>query len=63
MIIQWRSAVLSPEDKKFLEEEIKLNRLKKMEDSNSRKKLMQDFELERKTNEKPSDLEQVFKLY
>ena len=34
-----------------------------MEDSNSRKKLMQDFELERKTNEKPSDLEQVFKSY
>ena len=63
MIIQWRSAVLSPEDQKFLEEEIKLNRLKKMEDANSRKKLMQDFELERKTNEKPSDLEQVFKLY
>lgn len=53
--------VLSPDERKLIEEERKASRTKRMEESNRRKKLMQEHELERKQNEKPSDLEQVVK--
>ena len=42
-----------------LEKLQKEEKTKRMENSNSRKKLMQNFEDQRKKNEKPSDLEEV----
>ena len=42
-----------------LEKLQKEEKMKRMENSNSRKKLMQNFEDQRKKNEKPSDLEEV----
>ena len=42
-----------------LEKLRKEEKTKRMDDSNSRKKLMQNLEDERKKNEKPSDLEEV----
>ena len=62
-ILQLRSMILSPGDRKRVEEERKAQRLKRMEESNTRKKQMQDYELERKKNEKPSDLEQVKRMH
>ena len=38
---------------------LKATRSRRMDQSNARKKLMQEYEMERRRNEKPSDLEQV----
>ncbi len=40
--------LLSPEERKMIEEERKANRIKRMEESNERKKLMQSYEIDRK---------------
>lgn len=50
---------LTPQERKQLEEERKAEQNARMEASNDRKKMMQELELIRKKNEKPSDLEQV----
>ena len=46
-------------ERQELEKLYKEEKTKRMEDSNSRKKLMQNLEDQRKKNEKPSDLEEV----
>ncbi len=51
--------VMTAEEKKELEEAKKQEKNKRMDASMARKKEMQEFELSRKRNEKPSDLEQV----
>ena len=58
-MLQLRSMVLSPEERKMIEKERKANRIQRMDQSNERKKLMQYHELDRKKNEKPTDMEQV----
>ena len=56
---QRNARVLSLEERKALEEEQKHQRQQRMEESNTRKKAMNELELTRKQHEKPSDLEQV----
>ena len=53
------SKVLTPSEKQQMEEAKKEAKTARLEASNSRKKEMQELELTRKRNEKPSDIEQV----
>ena len=57
--LQRNARVLSLEERKALEEQQKHQRQQRMEESNTRKKAMNELELTRKQHEKPSDLEQV----
>lgn len=57
--IKHRSKVLSADDKRVMEETIKAEKNKKLDSLNARKSEMQQHEITRKRNEKPSDLEQV----
>ena len=51
--------MLTHEDHLAMETTMKAEKEKKMEGSNTRKREMQKLEIQRKRNEKPSDLEQV----
>ncbi len=59
--IKGRSNVLSEAEKKALAEAAKVNKTSKLDAVNARKQEMQELELTRRRNEKPSDLEQVKK--
>ena len=51
--------MLTTADIKTKQSDIKLLKEQKMDESNMRKKVMQQLEEKRKKNEKPSDLEEV----
>ena len=51
--------MLTEADRKALIETQKQERARRMEESNTRKQTMQNLELARRKNERPSDLEQV----
>ena len=57
--IKRNACVLSTDEKKVVEKTIKDERTARIEAANTRKKVMADLEIERKKNERPSDLEQV----
>ena len=58
-----RSAkVLTVEERREMEETIKAEKNTRLEAANTRKVEMQELEILRKKNEKPSDLEQVSKF-
>lgn len=57
--IRQGAKVFTDADKRDMEETRKALKNSKMEASNSRKTKMQELEIQRKKNEKPSDLEQV----
>ena len=57
--IRHRSRVLSAGDRRLMEETIKATKTQKLDSVNARKSEMQQHEITRKRNEKPSDLEQV----
>lgn len=57
--IRGRSNVLSDAEKKAQAKTVKENKTTKLDAMNARKQEMQELELTRKRNEKPSDLEQV----
>ena len=51
--------MLSEQQRKEREAQVKREKAERLEASNTRKKEMQDLEMTRRQNEKPSDLEQV----
>ena len=51
--------MLTDADRREMEEEMKTKKNSRLEASNTRKSEMQELEIQRKKNEKPSDLEQV----
>lgn len=51
--------MLTDADRRKMEEEVKAKKNFRLEASNTRKSEMQQLEIQRKKNEKPSDLEQV----
>ena len=55
--------MLTDADRRELEGTMKATKNSRMEASNARKTEMQELEIRRKKNEKPSDLEQVSNLY
>ena len=57
--IRQGAKVLTDSDKRELEVTARAGRNARLEASNSRKMEMQALEMQRKKNEKPSDLEQV----
>ena len=57
--IRQGAKVLTDTDRRELEETSRANRNTRLEASNARKTEMQSLEIQRKKNEKPSDLEQV----
>ena len=57
--IRQGAKVLTDADRREMEEEIKAKKNYRLEASNARKNEMQQLEVQRKKNEKPSDLEQV----
>lgn len=59
IFLQKRAQMLTVEQQKEKEALLKKEKAERLEASNVRKKEMQDLELKRRLNEKPSDLEQV----
>ena len=57
--IRQGAKVLTDADRRDLEKRVKAEKHARMEASNTRKSEMQELEIQRKKNEKPSDLEQV----
>ena len=57
--LQQRAQVLTEAQRREREERVKAEKEERMEASNTRKKDMNELEMKRKLNEKPSDLEMV----
>ena len=59
VVPQQRAQVFSEEERREREARMKAEREERLEASSTRKREMQEVEMRRKQNEKPSDLEQV----